>query len=179
LHSILFGFLTVPPVYDLRVTGILSVAAIVLDVLFGAFPNSAPDLGKDCGVFQGPRPGFFENISEGELKELVSKIDGVTILTHFESDVEHLQNLLGEKKFVLSIKDSKGLEFSDVILVDFFKGLPLQKAWREMLRFHGGRGKEGLDLSVYQDEYPEIETHLKHLYTVRSALMYLLRTPCQ
>jgi len=64
-------------------SGILNVAAVVLDVLFGAFPNSAPDLGKDCGVFQGPRPGFFENVSDQQLTELVTKIEGVHILTRY------------------------------------------------------------------------------------------------
>ena len=113
----------------------MTVAAAVLDVLFGAFPNSAPDLGKDCGVFVGPRPGYFDNISEEQLKVLVSKIEGVHVLTRLDSDVARLQELLGSKQFVLSIRDSKGLEFSDVILVDFFKGLDdkHQKPWREML----------------------------------------------
>jgi len=76
---------------------------------------------------------------------------------------------VGDKQFVLSIKDSKGLEFSDVILVDFFKGLEsnLQKPWREMLRVHDGRSENGIAdaLKEYQDQFPEIETHLKHLYT--------------
>jgi len=134
--------------------------------MFGAFPYSAPDLGKDCGVFQGPRPGFFENISEEKLKELVSKIDGVHVLTRLDSDVERLQELLGNQVFVLSIRDSKGLEFTDVILVDFFKGLhpDHQKPWREMLRLVKDQDK-AIDLKAYQDEYPEIETHLKQLYT--------------
>lgn len=149
--------------------GILNVAAVVLDVLFGAFPNSAPDLGKDCGVFQGPRPGFFENVSDQLLTELVSKIEGVHILTRLDHDVGRLQELVGDRQFVLSIKDSKGLEFTDVILVDFFKGLEsnLQKPWREMLRVHDGRSEKGITdaLKEYQDQFPEIETHLKHLYT--------------
>ena len=155
--------------FSFLLAGILNVAAVVLDVLFGAFPNSAPDLGRDCGVFQGPRPGFFENISEASLKELVSKIDGVHILTRLDKDVARLQELVGDKQFVLSIRDSKGLEFSDVILVDFFQGLEsnMQKPWREMLRAHDGRAERGLGdcLKDYQDRFPEIETHLKHLYT--------------
>ena len=144
------------------------MAAAVLDVLFGAFPNSAPDLGTDCGVFQGPRPGFFENISEENLKELVSKIDGVHVLTRLEKDVSRLQKLVGDKMFVLSISDSKGLEWSNVILVDFFKGLEsnMQKPWREMLRAQTLMAHRGIDcLQDYQDRFPEIETHLKHLYT--------------
>ena len=140
------------------------MAAAVLDALFGAFPNSAPDLGRDCGVFKGPRPGFFENVTEENLKNLVSKIDGVHILTRLEKDVPRLQKLVGEKMFVLSISDSKGLEFSNVILVDFFKGLEdnMQKPWREMLR---PQDRWGDCMKDYQDRFPEIETHLKHLYT--------------
>lgn len=71
-------------------SGILNVAAEVLDVMFRAFPNSAPDLGKDCGVFLGPRPGLLENVSEQRLKDLVSKIEGVYLLTRREEDVERL-----------------------------------------------------------------------------------------
>jgi hypothetical protein len=144
-------------------SGILNVAGSVLNVLFDAFPNSAPDLGVDRGVFLGPRPGLFENVTEQRLKELVAKIDGVYLLTRTEEDVERLKGIVGSKQFVLSIRDSKGLEFSDVILVDFFKGLSAENQipWRELLKNLSNKG----DISEFQNKYPEIETHLKHLYT--------------
>lgn len=143
-----------------HLTGILNVAREVLDRLFAAFPKSAPDLGKDEGVFLGPRPGLFEDVSEERLLELVSKLEGVVVLAHTDEDVERLTAKVGEGVVVLSIRDSKGLEFTDVILVDFFKGLSKkhQIPWRELLR-------EGGDVSSFQDKYPEIETHLKQLYT--------------
>jgi hypothetical protein len=140
--------------------GILNVAADVLDLLFTAFPKSAPDLGKDAGVFNGPRPGFFEVLSKNMLQDLVAKIDGVGVLTTNDEEVERLEKLFPKGVVVLTIRDSKGLEFSDVIICDFFRTLAdeHQKPWRNLLR-------EGADLAPYQDTYPEIETHLKQLYT--------------
>jgi hypothetical protein len=136
--------------------GVLNAASAVLDLLFKAFPGSAKELPKDEGLFLGPRPGLFHNVKPTMLLELVEKIEGVVLLTMYDHEVEKLKKIVGKKAIVLSICDSKGMEFSDVIIVDFFKSLSNehQKPWRKLLQ-----GK--IDDSLL----PEMETMLKQLYT--------------
>jgi superfamily I DNA/RNA helicase len=112
-------------------SGILDVAAAILNRMFQVFPRSANKLDPDYGVFLGPRPGVFHNISLGRLQELVSRIDGVVLLTHDNEGVKKLQKGLAKAPLILGIRESKGLEFSDVIIVDFFRGLAPehQKPW--------------------------------------------------
>lgn len=127
--------------------------------MFVAFPGSAKELPKDEGLFFGPRPGLFQNVGSAGLKDLVSKIEGAVLLTMNDHDVKRLEELVGEEIVVLSIRDSKGLEFPDIVLVDFFNNLPeeYQKPWRLLL--------QGKDEAFLQPGFPEIETHLKQLYT--------------
>jgi hypothetical protein len=74
----------------------------------------------------------------------------------YDHEVELLREIVGSKPIVLSIRDSKGMEFPDVIIVDFFKSLANehQKPWRKLLQ---GRIDDSL--------LPEMETMLKQLYT--------------
>jgi superfamily I DNA/RNA helicase len=102
-------------------SGILNVASGVLDMLFSAFPGSAKELPKDKGLFRGPRPGVFMNVEPVKLQELLFKIDGAFVLTH-DAEVSRVKYCLGNYELILGIRDSKGLEFKDVVLVDFSKG---------------------------------------------------------
>jgi len=132
----------------------------VLDKLFINFPGSAKELPKDKGLFVGPRPAIFQNMgSREELKDLVYKIQGIVVLAMNDSDVEELTELLGKEIVVLSIRDSKGLEFAEVCIVDFFRNLPRehQRAWKLLMK--------GSDDAHKQPGFSEIETHLKQLYT--------------
>jgi len=139
--------------------GILNVAAAVLDLLFSTFPGSAKELPRDEGLFLGPRPAVFQYVKDAKLKELVDKIDGVVLLAMNDQEVKWLQDLVGPSVVVLSIRDSKGLEFPHVIIVDFFKSLAKEhrKPWRQLL--------QGKQLDAIRPGYPELETHLKQLYT--------------
>jgi len=137
--------------------GILNVAAAVLSCLLEAFPDSAKQLKEDRGLFQGPRPGVFHKVDASRLRELVSKRNGIVVLTH-DRDASKWKRSLGDYPLVYGIREAKGLEFQEVILVDFFVGipLPLQKLWRDLLL-----GRDVANIS----RRPEIEGHLKLLYT--------------
>ena len=65
---------------------------------------------------------------------------------------------MGDYPLVYGIREAKGLEFQEVVLVDFFVGIPksLQKHWRDLLL-----GRDITEVS----RRPEIEGHLKLLYT--------------
>jgi hypothetical protein len=86
----------------------------------------------------------------------VTKRKGVVVLTH-DCDVSRWKRSL-DYPLVYGIREAKGLEFQEVILVDFFGGVPdwLQKPWRNLLL--------GRDLADIKRR-PEVEGHLKLLYT--------------
>jgi hypothetical protein len=137
-------------------SGILNVAASILQCLFSVFPDSAKQLGEDRGLFAGPRPTVLHKVGASVLQELVNgKLNGAVVLTH-DDMVSHWKGLLGQYPLVYGIRAAKGLEFKSVIIVDFFAELPItiQKPWRDLLL-----GRSGAD------SFPEIEGQLKLLYT--------------
>jgi hypothetical protein len=146
-------------------SGILNTAASVLERMFAFFPRSANRLSPDVGAFAGPRPGIFHDISSDRLTELVSRIDGVVLLTH-DDHVSALQALVGNTTLVFGIRDSKGLEFPHVIIVDFFSKLAPehQKPWRELLTIRELQADASTNSRV-KTAVPEVETQLKLLYT--------------
>lgn len=139
--------------------GILKCASAFLDLLFRYFPGSARQLQKDVGLFQGSRPGLLHKVDVRNLATLLSdKLKGTVVLCHDDS-ARHWQHMLGGYKLVYGIRESKGLEFKSVIILDFFRELPsaVQKPWRNLLL-----DREGLD---FETKHPIVGTHLKLLYT--------------
>lgn len=140
-------------------TGVLNLAAAILERMFTVFPGSANKLKPDKGVYKGPRPGFFKNMRMPALQSLLNRNEGVVLLTHDE-EVDVLKERLDNKKyFVLGIREAKGLEFPDIFITNFFSPLPQdqQKSWKAMLL------KE--DEAGLKPGFPELETQLKLLYT--------------
>jgi hypothetical protein len=60
---------------------------------------------------------------------------------------------------VLGIREAKGLDLTEVVIVDFFRCLDerQQASWKQLLQASPCDG--------FCDEHPEVETHLKLLYT--------------
>ena len=146
-------------------TGILEAAGAILDWLFHFFPGSCQRLPTDEGLCKGPRPGVaFWNMDQVN-HVLHTQIDtGLVFLTP-DHNLAQLKSDLGitEKQAgfasVFGIRDAKGLDFPEVVIVDFFKSLDQQqqKSWKAMLA--------SSPPIVFHDEHPEVETHLKLLYT--------------
>ena len=92
-------------------SGILNVAAFVLDRMFGAYPESALLLPKDEGLFLGPRPCFLEAYDGSEgLKQLLGSNERLVVLTPDEN-VRSAGDILGTAD-LFGIRDAKGLEVS-------------------------------------------------------------------
>ncbi len=104
--------------------GILNVAVAVLSCLFEVFPDSAKQLKEDRGLFQGPRPGVCYKVDPPRLLNLVEKRNGIVVLTH-DHQVARLRQSLHDYPLVYGIREAKGLEFREVILVDFFVDMPI------------------------------------------------------
>jgi hypothetical protein len=112
--------------------GILNAAASILSQMFAYFPDSAKQLGRDDGLFKGPRPGILHKIKPETMAELLNqRLSGTVVLTHDECTERVIKNLEGYE-LVYGIRKAKGLEFKNVIIVDFFSSLPKksQKPWR-------------------------------------------------
>jgi hypothetical protein len=138
--------------------GIMNVAAAVLSRMFVAFPDSAKQLKEDRGLFLGPRPGVLYKVKLPLFVEaLATVLNGTRVVVHDDQKLRCEQLL--NYKLVYGIRESKGLEYKNMILFDFFSDLPaqLQKPWRDLLLGREGPG--------YSFRYPEVEGQLKLLYT--------------
>ncbi|CAB9515456.1 Tetratricopeptide repeat and ankyrin repeat containing 1 [Seminavis robusta] len=130
--------------------GILDLAASILERLFAAFPASTRKLPPDRGVFVGPRPGILSLDQKG-LDLLLQRNPRLFVLMHDEK-VASMRDALQAKNNV----------FRDVVIVNFFCDLEEahQKAWQELLRDRDYAVKFEI-----APGYPQLEGHLKLLYT--------------
>jgi len=142
--------------------GILKIAGSVLKCMIEAFPKSAEHLGIDHGVFVGPQPSFFENVDVESLRDLLhGKLSGTVVLVH-DARIGYWKEAL-EYPLIRSIRESKGLEFKNVLILDFFGDLcaelekEVQKCWCDLLL---RAQTDGLS-----NKCPEFEGYLKLLYT--------------
>jgi len=135
-------------------TGILEAADVILEWLFRFFPGSVKLLPKDDGLCKGPRPAMGVWGMAKLAKLLGSPESGVVVLTPDHNIgalncalAEHLGNATVT---VLGIREAKGLDFAEVLLVDFFKCLDVQqhKSWKKMLQSSPSVG--------FQDAHPEV-----------------------
>ncbi len=149
-------------------TGILSCASAVLRSMFTLFPGSAKVLYPDSGIFKGPKPSFWRgggrSKSSGSLQSILSRGCRCVVICPDELRPD-LATMLPDN-LVFGIRESKGLEFPDVAIVNFFSGLPIhdQAIWPRLLKEEesGVIAASALDAAAAS---PHVETQLKLLYT--------------
>jgi ATP-dependent exoDNAse (exonuclease V) beta subunit len=131
-------------------SGVLEFAATFLTQLDVCFPDSFQKLDADFGLSRGPRPGCWTAPKGMASLRAALKLDQRLIVLTRDEHAKQLEVLLGENDpelastvNVLGICESKGLEFNDVILVDFFSTAPkhLQEAWNKLLNLKVGIDK--------------------------------------
>ena len=110
---------------------------------------------------RGPRPGFAYWSTE-QLRTLLSSSSlsgsAIVVLTPDENRAALSQEMgFGSEvaTLMLGIREAKGLDFAEVLIVDFFKNLDEShhRNWKGML------------LEKAAAPHPELETHIKLLYT--------------
>jgi len=110
-------------------SGILQLAASVIDLLMNFFRSSLDKLPSDQGMFPGPKPVLLLSCSYSDLALLLrgnrreaSAIEfgaRQAIIVQSEKSKENLPSEL-KTGIVLTVFESKGLEFDDVLLYNFF-----------------------------------------------------------
>ena len=125
----------VPKVDELTInfrshTGILRLAASIIDLMKHFFPNSFDCLPGDEGMFPGPIPVVLDacHVSDLALVLRSNKRESSTIefgahqviIVQSEEAKKNIPDVLSTG-IVLTVFESKGLEFDDVLLYNFFK----------------------------------------------------------
>ncbi|CAL1532834.1 unnamed protein product, partial [Lymnaea stagnalis] len=132
-------------------TGILALASAVLDIIMELFPETIDKLEKDQGMFDGPNPVIIETCKPEDLALLLKGNTRDTTPIEFGAhqailvvDDEAKMNLPPELRdgIVLTIYESKGLEFDDVLIYNFFKHSQALKEWRVVTAFLNEMDKE-------------------------------------
>lgn len=110
-------------------SGILQLAGSIIDLLQMFFTGSIDHLPTDKGMFSGPRPVILESCDESDLALLLSSNKRESsriefgahqvVLVQSKEAKEKLPTIL-KGAIVLTIFESKGLEFDDVLLYNFF-----------------------------------------------------------
>lgn len=162
--------------------GILSLASAVMDLLWRQFPDTVDKLGPEVGSLVGPTPTLFVGCdattlirpaAEDDIQpehELLFGAEQV-IITRDEDSKMYLLEQIGEAALVLTILQSKGMEFDDVILWDFFTSTPDPAGWRSL---------QNCKLETYPAFNPEkhagLCSELKHLYVAitRARIRFLM-----
>lgn len=115
--------------------GILSLASLVMGMIWQGFPETVDKLEPEIGTLSGPRPVLFIGVDSsllcsnkaGHATLSVGTADfgaEQAILVRDTDMKTHLQNQIGDAALIFTILESKGMEFDDVILWDFFTGCP-------------------------------------------------------
>ncbi|KAG9123995.1 hypothetical protein FRC07_013265, partial [Ceratobasidium sp. 392] len=123
-------------------SGIVDCAASIVELIYCLFPNSIDKLPTERARVPGPAPVLFtdsrNDVTFFESFVLGSSSDSRTgfgaqqaILVRSDATAEELDTVLDGLCPILTITDSKGLEFDDVLLYNFFShsSVPLRD-WR-------------------------------------------------
>jgi len=156
-------------------SGILNLAKDIIDLLTENFPFSMDKSSPDCGIVVGPRPEICKAYTTAELTKVLRSAGTARMLVQDTQDLDGIgwgsQKQIPQSRetifdackvggftepLVLTIVQSKGLEFAQVYIVNFFADMSEEKnrAWKLMI---SDRAVDAV--------YPAIERDLKLLYT--------------
>ncbi|KIY72669.1 hypothetical protein CYLTODRAFT_388217 [Cylindrobasidium torrendii FP15055 ss-10] len=141
------GQVPIPELFVLAVnyrshTGIVNCARSIVELIHHFWPNSIDRLSTEVGLSEGPKPIFFKNPDHEQLKHFIFGDVGKEvefgheqcILVRNEKAKEELKEQLQDRGIIMTIYESKGLEFTDVLLYNFFEDSKVSAAqWRIVL----------------------------------------------
>lgn len=123
--------------------GILALASLVMEMIWKGFPETVDKLEPEVGYFNGPKPVLFRGVEFDILcSEDASQTTSSAGATDFGAEQvilvrdarmkSILQDQIGDGALILTILESKGMEFDDVILWNFFTECPNQAGVRSL-----------------------------------------------
>ncbi|KAK0444909.1 uncharacterized protein EV420DRAFT_1721414 [Desarmillaria tabescens] len=122
--------------------GIVDCAHSIIELITTFWEDSIDRLSPEMGIIDGVKPIFFNNEDRAQLDQFIFHDGGdpiefgaqQCIIVRNEMARERLQQKVGEIGLVLTVYESKGLEFNDVLLYNFFADSPAGLAqWRVVL----------------------------------------------
>ena len=149
--------------------GILALASLVMSMIWKGFPETVDKLDPETGFLNGPKPVLFlgcdvdilrsRNVGSGKSSERAAYFGAEqVILVRDTKSKKILQDQVGNVALILTILESKGMEFDDVILWNFFSECPDQVGVRSLIALK--TDVDGFDARKHGGMCPE----LKHLY---------------
>ncbi|KAF9042114.1 hypothetical protein BJ165DRAFT_1529567 [Panaeolus papilionaceus] len=131
--------------------GIVDCAHIVVELIKKYFPSTIDILKRERGVVEGAKPMFCSDFDSEQFKErgVLSNSDEngeqielgahQCILVRDDAARERFLDEIGDIGLVVTLYDSKGLEFNDVILLNFFEDSNLtREQWSVVLNMAPG-----------------------------------------
>ncbi|PWA66761.1 DNA helicase, UvrD/REP type, P-loop containing nucleoside triphosphate hydrolase [Artemisia annua] len=127
--------------------GVLNLAQSVINVLFHFFPLFVDALSPETSRISGELPVLFETENKNNAIKVIfekgsdnsHEITGFgaeqVVIVRDEIHKEKVVNIVGKNALVLTIMESKGLEFQDVLLYDFFSAHPFSNEWRVIYEY--------------------------------------------
>ncbi|KAG1738617.1 uncharacterized protein EDB91DRAFT_1249139 [Suillus paluster] len=150
--------------------GIVNCAHSVIELITKFWPDSIDHLQPEKGMVDGVKPIFFTGPDDDtRCKQfLVGERDKLgpnqCILVRNDAACQKLREQVGDIGIIMTLYESKGLEFDDVLLYGFFEDSVIDASrWRVILN---GVDSQGYAPDFYRDEarYAGICSELKHLY---------------
>ena len=149
--------------------GILALSSLVMGMIWKGFPETVDKLDPEVGNLSGPKPVLFLGCGvevlhargggDSKLSERASEFGAEqVILVRDIRSKTNLRNQVGDIALIFTILESKGMEFADVILWNFFSECPDQAGVRVLNALKND--EDGFDPRKHGGMCSE----LKHLY---------------
>lgn len=159
-------------------SGIVNCAHSIIEVITKLWPNAIDVLDRERGTVDGLRPIFFtnwdaENVQSKQFLFGEQSSGGYIelgayqcILVRNESAKKSLQAQVGDIGLIMTLYESKGLEFNDVLLYNFFEDSNTSEGqWRVVLNTMEGRTSGSAPAPAFDGmRHASVCTELKFLY---------------
>lgn len=153
-------------------TGVVMIANSVVELVLHFFPNSIDKLDPECSLVVGPPPIFID----GEEDLVMSLFQNSTmhscefgaeqvILVRDEETKRSVMEISGNRALVLTVLESKGMEFTDCLIYNFFGSSPLKNDWRVLY-----------NLVDPSEAHPAFDAHKYSALCVELKFLYVLLT---
>ena len=123
--------------------GILALASLVMGMIWKGFPETVDKLEPEVGHLNGPKPVLFRgvdfkilrssNVGHATLSAGTADFGAEQVILVRDAHMKiSLQDQIGDVALILTILESKGMEFDDVILWNLFTECPDQAGVRSL-----------------------------------------------